>query len=345
MMRHLGLGLGLASCALLAACGGGGSGGGISVVPGGGTPTPTPTTSPTPTPTPTPGVGGLNTGELKPTADATFIAATMDMTTTGGGVSELTGEAAGGTTGNRLAVLDTPGFAARYDSANGYHLTDAENNVTFGAAQLTSDTTATDKFYPTVLFTKLTTSSEDYLALYKEKVTTSSILGSGSAEPKYGGIGGWQHTDIVSGARQTQLDYFAFGPATPVSAMPRSGIVKFSLMGSGNYADDTDLWFTTQLDTITVDFGAGTISGSISPVGSNFYTGGIGGLYSVTLAGTINGNTVTGATGSSVAVASGQFRLLFVGPNADEIIITHIGQDGRGTYVGSSVGVRNPYLT
>lgn len=338
------LALGLTSCVLLAACGGGGTGGGgITVVPGGATPTPTPTA--TPTPTPTPATAALNTGEIKPAADATFIAATMEMTTTGGATNQLSGETTGGTTADRSVVLDTPGFTGSYGSTTGYRLADFINNVTFGPAQLTSDTTATDKTYPTVLFTRFAAPSEDYLALYKVLITTSSILGSGSIEPKYGGIGGWQHTVAGSDSRRTRLDYFAFGPATPVSAMPHSGVVKFSLTGSGNFARDTDLYFTNHLDTITVDFGAGTISGTITSGGRNFYTGGFGGLYGVDLGGAIAGNSVTGATRSSVAVATGQFRLLFIGPNADELIVTYVGQDGRGTYVGSSVGIRNPFLT
>jgi hypothetical protein len=80
--------------------------------------------------------------------------------------------------------------------------------------------------------------------------------------------------------------------------------------------------FTTESDTLTVDFGAATISGMITAGGRNFFTAGFGGLYGVTLAGTINGNLVAGATGSGVAVGSGQFRLLFLGPNADEVILT-----------------------
>ncbi len=334
-------GPGLALCALLAACGADDSGAGSTIAPGG---TATPSPTPTPTPTPTSNAGALNTGEIKPTADATFIAATLEMTIGAGTTSSVTGETSGGSTSNRVVGLDTPGFNASYNATTGYRLGDTVASVTFGPSQLVSDTTATDKYYPTVLFKRVAGTTQDYLALYKEVVTTSSILGSGTVAPKYGGIAGWQHTVPDAAGNRTRLDYFAFGSQTSVSAMPRSGVVKFSLMGSGNYASDTDLYFTTQLDTITVDFGAGTISGTITGGGRNLFTGGVGGLYGISLAGSIVGNSVTGNTTSSVAVATGQFRLLFVGPNADEIIVIHMGQDGRGSYVGSSVGVRNPYL-
>lgn len=328
-------------CIALASCGGEGSGSGaVAVVPGGGTPTPTPAPSPTPTPTAT-----LNTGEIKPGPDATFIAATMDLTTTSGATNDLTGQTTGGTTSNRSTALDTAAFTGSYNTTTGYRLADAANAANFGPSELTSDTTATDTVNPTVLFTRIASPIEDYLALYKVAVTTTSVLGSGTVTPRYGGIAGWQHTVVSAGSRRTRLDYFAFGSATPVGAMPHSGVVKFSLTGFGNYADDADLYFTSHLDTLTVDFGADTISGRITAGGRNFFTNGFGGLYAVTLTGAISGNTVTGATASSIAVASGQFRLLFVGPNADEVIVILVGQDGRGTYVGSSVGVRNPYLT
>jgi hypothetical protein len=333
--------LGLASCALLAACGGGGTNSGsVPVVSGGIGNTPTP--SPTPTPTPTPTVGGLKTGEIKPTADASFIAATLEMTTTGE-TNALTGQTAGGTTSERSAFLDTPGFSGSYNTT-GYHLADSVNSSAFGQAQLTSDTTGGNAPNPTVLFTNITSLAHDYLALYKESVTTTSILGSGVVAPKYGGVGSWQHTVVNGASRRTRLDYFGFGPATPAGSMPHSGVVKFSVMGSGNYARDTDLYFTNQYDEVDVDFGTGIVTGTTSATGDNFYSDETGGLYGVSWSGTIVGNTAAGATSSSVAIASGQFRVFFVGPHADEMIVIHEGQDGRGTYVGSAIGVRNPYL-
>ncbi|MCA1196377.1 hypothetical protein K9B35_00210 [Sphingomonas sp. R647] len=332
------LSLGLAFITLLSACGGGGSGT-VTAPSTGSSPTPSPGVSPSPAPGP-----GAASGELKPSADATFIAALLQMTTTVGTTSELTGQTSGGTTSNRSVTLDTPGFSASYSVGTGYSLADSFNRSIFGLAQLTSDTTASDPFHPTVLFTRPAAGAVDYLALYKFKVTTTSILGSGSVEPRYGGVGGWQHSIADPGARRTRLNYFAFGPVTPVAAMPRSGVVKFTLMGSGNYAGDSDLYFASQSDTITVDFGTGSVTGSLSANGSNLFTGGFGGIYSARLNGTISGNAVAGPTSSSVAVASGEFRLLFVGPSADEIIVTHVGQNGRGHYVSAAVGVRNPYL-
>lgn len=326
------------TCLFVSACGDGGStGGSVSVVPGGSSsaPTPTPTASPTPTAT-------LNTGELKPSPDATFMSATMDLTMGPGATNSLTGRTTGGTTTNRLITLNTPGFGGSYNSATGYSLFDASNKAAFGANELISDTTSTDKIYPTVLFSKVASPVEDYLALYKEYSTTATSSAVVVLTPKYGGVGGWQHTIASSSSKQTRLNYFAFGSPTPLSAMPKTGVVKFWLVGSGNYAGDNDLWFTNQGDNITVDFGSGTINARLTVSGRNFYADAIGGLFAVAIKATIDGNGATGPTSSSVAVASGSFRLAFIGPNADEVLVTYVGQDGRGSYVGSSVGVRSP---
>lgn len=327
---------GLLACAVLTACGGGSGGGSVAVVSGGG--------GSSSSPTPTPSAGTLNTGEIKPTADATYLAATMELISTASVSNDLTGQTTGGTTSSRSTTIDTPGFTGRYDATNGYRLTDSVSAASFGPAQLTSDTTATDAVFPTALFTRVTAPVEDYLAIYKKVVTTSSILGSGTMTPHYAGVAGWQHSIAEGAARRTRLDYFGFGPATPPAAMPRAGTVKFSILGAGNYAADTDLYFTNQLDTITVDFGAGTVTGFVSGSGRNFFNGNTGGVFAARVAGTISGNGVAGPTNSDIATASGQVHILFVGPSADELILVFVGQNGRGSYVGAAVGVRNPYL-
>lgn len=327
----------LASCALLVGCGGGGGSGSTA------TPAPSPAPAPSSTPTPTPSPSGLNTGEIKPSAGATLIAASMELTTIGNLFNCLTGATPGASTGSRLTGFDPSSFAVSYGTTTGYDIRDAVNSAVFGPAQLVSDTTNTAPF-PPVLFARAGSGTEDYLALYKNVNTTTSILGTGTVTPSFAGNGGWQHTVLNEGSRRTRLDYFAFGTPTPESAMPRSGVVKFSLMGAGNLASDTDLYFMSYNTTVTVDFDAGTVTAIVAANGSNLFTGGVGGLLGITLAGPIIGNAVSGPTTSSVAVASGQFRLLFIGPNAEEMIVTFVGNDGRADYVASGVGVRNPYI-
>lgn len=323
----------LAGCIILASCGGDGGGGTSAGSGSGGN-----STSASPPTTAT-----LNTGEIKPTADATYISATLDLTTSGGTTNQTTNQTTGGSTSDRTATIDTPQFVGTYSAQAGYHLADAINSATFGPAQLVSNTPASMQ-NPTVLFATSTATTQDYLALYKESVNTTSNLGSGSFTPKYGGVGGWQHTVPTASSKLTRVDYFAFGPATPVAAMPKSGIVKFWVSGSGNYATDSDLFFNTQGSEVDVDFGAGTISGTLLLSGQNLYANETGGLTGGRVQGAIVGNSVDAAISSDVADISGRFHLLFVGPNADELILTYVEQDGSSALVGSSVGVRDPYL-
>ena len=330
----------LGTCVALASCGGGGSGGGGTVIV---PPVPSPTPSPTPTPTPTP--SALNTGEVKPAGDATFIAASMELTTTGG-VSQTNGIITGGTTSGRVTALDTPQFSADYNA--GYYLADSINTVMFGLAQLAGDST-----WPNgngiVLFTSILGSVEDYLALYQQTTYTSSVKGSGYTTAQYGGTGGWQHTVVNGASRQTRLNYFAYGSATPASAMPRSGVVQFTILGSGNYATDTDLWFLSSgtSNFLTVDFGAGTVSGTVSMQGENFYKNEVGGIGFVPVRGSFSGNSMIGTFSDASAGTSGgvpgQFRLMFVGPRANEVVITFVINDGTQAAVGAAVGVIDPY--
>ena len=329
----------LASCAALAGCGGGGStSSGPTVV--GGAPTPSPSSSPTPTPT------ALNTGEVKPGAGATFIAASMELNTTGG-VSETNGIITGGMTNSRVTTFDTPMFSGAYSATAGYHLSDAVNAAVFGPSQLTFDSTRPNG-NGVVLFTNLA-AAEDYLALYQQSTYTSSVKGSGYTTAQYGGTAGWQHTVVSGSSRHTRLDYFAYGSATPVGAMPHSGVVTFSMLGSGNYATDTNLWFLSSDsgNTITVDFAAGTVSGKLGLAGQNFYKNVVGGIGYIPLNGSFTGNGMTisfaDASLDTASAVRGQFHLLFVGPNANELIVTYVANDGTQAAVGAAIGVIEPF--
>ncbi|WP_168355848.1 hypothetical protein [Sphingomonas gei] len=329
---------------MLASCGGGGGSGGGSVVVNP-APTPTPGPIPTPTPTPTPGPGTLNTGEVKPAADATFIAATMELVTTGG-ASQTNGVITGGATNSRLTTLDTPQFSGSYN--NGYRLADAINSVQFWPEHLTRDDTSPNG-NGTVLFTKITGEIHDYLALYQQTTYSSSSKGSGYTMARYGGSAGWQHTIVEGSARRSRLNYLAYGTATAPGAMPRSGVVKFSLLGSGNYATDTDLWFLSSgtSNFLTVDFGTGVVSGQLGLGGQNFYKNVVGGIGYIRIEGSLSGNSMTGALADSSLGAysgiPGQFRLMFVGPSANEVVLTYVVNSGTQAAVGAAVGVIDPY--
>ena len=301
--------------------------------------------SPTPTSTPSPTQGLLSTGEVKPTSDATFIAASLDLTTTGG-ISETNGIITGGMTSGRTTTIDTPQFKASYNS--GYQLADTLNSASFGQAQLTTDTTAPNG-NGTVVFTNRTSQAEDYLAAYQETTYSSSVKGMGYTTAQYGGIAGWQHTVVNGASRQTRLDYFGYGSATPIASMPKTGIVKFSLLSSGNYATDTDLWLLSagSSNFLTVDFGAMTITGSIGLGGQNFYKNVVGGIGSLPLNSTFTGNSAMGSfTNGNLNTSGrvpGQFHILFIGPKANEVIVTFVANDGTQAAVGAAIGVIDPY--
>jgi hypothetical protein len=118
----------------------------------------------------------------------------------------------------------------------------------------------------------------------------------------------------------------------------------------GNYATDTDLFFLSSQNgnVITVDFGAGTVSGSLGLAGENFFKSVVGGIGSFPLAGNFTGNSYSvsfpfGNLGTSGGVP-GQFHLLFVGPNADELVLTYVVNDGFQAAVGAAIAVRDPHL-
>jgi len=340
-MRQLVLSAVSAVAITLSACGGGG--GSSPAPPVSVTPTPTPTPSAAPTATPTP--ASLNTGEVKPAPGATFISATMELDTSGG-YSQTNGIITGGATSGRTVILDTPQFTGTYDA--GYRLSDAVNTATFGSAQVSLDSTSING-NGIVLFTSASNVAADYLALYQATTYTSSVKGMGYTAARYGGAGGWQHT-VGNGANaHTRLDYFAYGSATPASAMPKSGVVHFTILRSGNYATDTDLWFlpSGSSEILTVDFGAGTVAGTISISGENFFKNEVGGVGSFPVNASINGNVAIGSFSNAPigpsANVPGQFRILFVGPNANELVITFVAMNASRAAVGAGVGVVDPF--
>ncbi len=311
-------------------------------------PAPSPTPLPTPSPMPLPALPPSisNTGEVKPDASSTFISANLELDITGG-ASQMNGVITGGATSGRSTEIDTRNFNANYSNLVGYTLSDAFNSINFSPIQLTRDTTIRNG-NGVVLFTNIVENRQDYLALYQQTAFSSSSEGGGFTTARYGGTAGWQNTVLVGQARRTRLNYFGYGPATPVAAMPRSGIVTFSVLATGNYATDTDLWFLSSGNgnVISVDFGTQTVSRKIGLRGENFFKSVVGGIGSFPIDGAIIGNSLTGSFSEGSFGTSGrvpgQFKLLFVGPSAEELIITFVVNDGSQALAGAAVAVREP---
>ena len=133
--------------------------------------------------------------------------------------------------------------------------------------------------------------------------------------------------------------------------MPRTGTNSFSLLSGGNYATDNDLFFLSGRSTspIFVDYATGIVSGSIDLAGSNFYKSqtAFGGLGFIPFRASIVGNTavadVSNAAGTQPGSMSGKVRILFLGPNADEVIIIYAVSSGTQAAVGAVMGIHDPY--
>lgn len=309
---------------LLGGCGGGGSGGSSSppTAPptSGPSPTPAPTLAPTPAPVPPPS-SPLRTGEIRPATDAVVSATTLQLTVSGK------------TTSNRSTTSNTPQFALRFDtSSQRYVLANAQYQASFGSPEFTRETSVPD-FFPRVEFERRATGGDDFFVIFKAPNATPPVT------PRFGAYGAWQH-NVNAGTTQVRLDYFTYGSATPVSSMPMAGIVRYRLTGTGNYANDSELFFVQSDSTITVDFAKGTVSGVIGLTGTNFFGASFGGKAAFQVPGSITGNFVDAPISSSIAVQSGRFRMQFLGPNADELSIAYQGLDVTQAFVGAAIGTR-----
>ena len=286
-----------------------------------------------PAPTPAPGV--LNTGEVKLTASSTLIAASLEFTSSKQLGSNLGDETDTGSTSDRSTELNSPSFSLSYTSTAGYGIADASNSASFGPERLEFEDDST------VLFALTDPVQEKFLALYKPEARTTKDGETATVSPKLAGTGGWQVTTIGESSSRTRLNFFAYGPTTPVAAMPQSGIAKYTIFNRGNYARDDAVFYVEGGITLTVNFDNGTVKGSLGGVGRNLFSGGSAGLIVANIDGTIVGNQSGGPTISTRAVHDGEYRLFFVGPAAEEVIITYVGSDLPDNYVGAIVGVKN----
>lgn len=330
----------------LAGCGGGGSDN-VPVATGpttGTSPTPSPTPAPTPTPSPTP--SGPVTGAVRPSADAVYQSAMLDLTTTGGS-SETNGVITGGTTTNRTLTIDNPQFSASYSPRDGFILKDGVNTASFNTRNLTGDTTTLNG-NGAVAYQNKSGSIEDYLVLYQASTYVSSRKGAGYTTAQYAGYAAWQHTVLNGSSSQSRLNYFAFGPPTPIGAVPKAGVLQYSILNAGNYATNDSLFFTGPVsgNTLTIDFATGRVTGVIGFGGQNFYKNEVGGVGSIRIDATLTGTSASGDLLGQFTRGNepGRYRLTLVGPNANELILTVIVGTGDDAFVGSMVGFVNPYL-
>ena len=303
---------------LLTSCGGSGS---LTAVPGGGgsTPTPSPTSTPTPTPSP------ATTGEIKPTATTQSTAS----------VQFLTVDAGGSTTSSRSVVAAGSVFSIAYDTpTHTYSLHNDQYTKTFGPGQFTQEASLPD-YFPRVEYGSSTSSDQDFLIIFKAPNASPALPLS------YAAYGAWQHNIAqASSTTRVRLDYFTYGTPTPAASVPQVGTTVYRWAGTGNYADNSRLFFAQSSGTMTVDWAAHTVTLSILLSGSDFFGGNSGGLIGTTATGTIAGNGMSGPLSFSIATYNGTFKGQFFGPNAEEFGLVFAAAGDPATFNGAIVGTR-----
>ena len=213
-----------------------------------------------------------------------------------------------------------------------YTLTDVARTRSFSPAQFVEETSVPD-LMPHVSY-RINDPNLDYLLIAKAPNATPPVA------VRYGAYGAWQQNTPMAGATRIRLDYFTYCSPTPVGQMPRSGTVKFRLVGTGNYATDNGLFLTQSDTTFDVDFGAGTVFGVPTLSGTDFLTGSFGGLIGFRVRATIAGNNANGNIDSDIATVSGRYKIIFCGPNADEMSIVISGGNDQARWATAGIGVR-----
>lgn len=304
----------LGFCALaLTACGGGGSSTSTSTPP---PPTPPAATLPT-------------TGEQKPDSSSVFYAVSQSLTLQGTAQTLM-----GGTTSDRSVTALLPAFGLTYDaSTHTYVVKDEVRSATFGASSFTKEYSVPD-YTPRVEYDLSTPGvSADFLVMFKQSNSNPAI------NTNYAAYGVWQHNQIGATSTAVRLDYFTYGTPTPVSSMPHSGVVTYRYNGTGNFAQDSNLYADSGYSTLTVDFTNGTVTGAYGASGTDFLQGFTGGLFGFRYSGKINGNISEGPISSDIATYTGFFHVTFYGPNAEDIGVVYSGGSSAETFSGAAVGV------
>lgn len=178
--------------------------------------------------------------------------------------------------------------------------------------------------------------------------STLQLLNQGAANPvialTYVTYGKW----VIPPSAPIKLNhnYVVFGAITPPAGMPRTGSASYRAVLDGTYANLGGTYSLAGSAAFTANFGAGNLSFTATPVGTNITNGS-----------KLNFGTITGGGYISFADSSfiashpydGRTRLstngYFFGPHADEIggafTITSTIGGSSGAGAGAYVGKRN----
>ncbi|TMJ20849.1 MAG: transferrin-binding protein-like solute binding protein [Alphaproteobacteria bacterium] len=246
-----------------------------------------------------------------------------------------------GTKQTTSATTALSSVTVSYDApSKSYTIQAPGRSQTFGPADLQASSDADESDYQ-----KPQGSGRDYLTLAKTPFTSKTA-------PQYVGLGFWQRNSLSGSTQDTSFDIFAYGLATPATAVPRTGAAVFGIdvfgffvtpgispkgvQGHGTFTADflSGVFSTsTYLDEfdLTADkamFGALQLDGS--------------GLISST-DGTFSGDIAYRGFDASVG---GKMNGHFYGPQAQEVGGSFAADNGKGSALtGAFTGSRDPNAT
>jgi hypothetical protein len=318
----------------LSGCGGGGSGGGVAS-----TPPPVATFASTPTPsstgasTPPPVATNTSLAELTVSQSFTNDAATLAAIFNLSNSTTTSGTANGSTL--------TINYAA---DSNTYTISTQGRSQSFTAADLSSSSGGQ------AVYQKSDGTNRDVLTL--EAATFGNnpqYVGGGS--PQYVGMGFWQRNVVQGSTQSISYDGFAYGLATPASAVPRVGqatmaTVVFGLTTVPGYEPQS----FSGTGAFNVDFEHGIFNTGANVTETGLFTGATSEPGRVLASGTLS--TSDGAFSGLVnywglhANDSGTLNGRLYGPAGQEMgaVFSATGSDGSAT-IGEMTGYIPPFPT
>ncbi len=191
-----------------------------------------------------------------------------------------------------------------------------------------------------------TAATTAYTKTVGNKTEDLVLLTPGANNPQlaltYASYGGWQSTTVNGSALDAGTVFFVFGVKTQQSDLPVTGTAAYQTMLDGVFAGTGGVYVLNGTSSISANFGAGTVSFSMSPTGIQILDGSTKSFGTLSGTGTINAASVSfdasaPATGGYGASLLGKFY----GPAAAEVGATFLltGADGQGN--GVIIGKKN----
>jgi hypothetical protein len=305
-----------AACSLVAACGGGSTGGDAGV-----NPIAAPPPAPPPPPPPNASLTDLQFSQTF-ASDSASSAAQLDLSAkaTVGGTTSLSN------------------VTVHYDAASkSYTIDSSAGTQTFAPADVLATAYSGETHYE-----KQQGANHDYLTLVHLPYTSTTPL-------QYVDLGYWQRNNVVGSTQNTSFDIFAYGLATPATAVPRTGVATYGVDAFGFFiTPGISPKGVEGHGTFTADFLTGVYSTSSTLFEFDLTSPNVSiGSLLLDSAGKLSATdgTFTGDIsyrGNDAAVA-GKMTGRFYGPGAQELGGSFAADNGKGSALtGAFTGSRDP---